>query len=77
MYGFFFQLLYSSYSYKCYVEDTCLAGLTMIQPIIVNNWFNHYENNGWSLNHEDLTWCVPRHQGKSIVQNIKHVLHHV
>lgn len=39
-----FLKVFYSYSYKCYLVETCFAGLTMIKLIIVNNWFNHYEH---------------------------------
>lgn len=42
-------MLFYSYSYKCYVVETWFAGLTMIKPNIVNNWFNQCEHNGWLL----------------------------
>lgn len=37
------------------------AGLTIIKPYFVNNWFNYYEHNGWSLNHEAWTWYTTSH----------------
>lgn len=49
------------YMYKCFVMKTCFASLTIIRPYIVNNWFNYYEHNGWSLNHEAWTWYTPSH----------------
>lgn len=58
-------MLFYSYSYKCYVVETWFAGLTMIKPNIVNNWFNHCEHNGWSLKPGLVV---------KIVRGVKHVL---
>lgn len=64
------QLMFSSYSFKSYVVETCFADLTVIKPIIVNSWFNHYKHNEWSMIHEAVgVYQVIWYQEISIVQD--------